>query len=42
MDVKYAVSDHAQESFKLAIILTICHTFSVSSQNTFPSADFCW
>ena len=32
---------NAQESFKLVLILTICHTFSVRSQNTFLSADFC-
>ena len=32
---------NAQESFKLVLILPIFYTFSVNSQNTFLSADFC-
>ena len=31
----------AQESFKLVLILPICHTISVNSGCTFLSPDFC-
>ena len=42
MDVQFVVSStNAQESFKLVLILSIFHTFSVNSQTTFLSADVC-
>ena len=45
MDVKYVFSvrslTNPQESFRLVLILPICDTFSINSQKTFLSADFC-